>query len=308
MSGPKIDQHSKLGWDDLRVALALGRAGSVRAASRALGVSHSTVLRRLEALETSTGAQLFDRSPAGWELTAAGQDVFESAGELETIVLGLERRVEGRDHRLAGPVRVTMPEPILPVLAPDLLRFSAAHPDIDLTTTVGSAFADLALREADIALRVSPEPTPSLIGRRVAMTSCAIYGTKRYLQGRSLRDLERLDWVGLPPESTALFAQWMNRNVPNANVVLRVDTTSAIREAVDADAGVAIIPCAAAATRGYRRVRKLPELDAPLWVLTHEDLRSKARLRTCRDFLAEAIANKRDVFLGRPFIGARARS
>ena len=132
------------------------------------------------------------------------------------------------------------------------------------------------------------------------MTSCAIYGSKRYLQGRSLRDLEKLDWVGLPPDSSALFAQWMNRNVPNAKVVFRLDTTSAVREAVDADAGVAIIPCAAASVRDYRLVRRLPELDAPLWVLTHADLRSKARLRTCRDSLAEAITNKRDLFIGRP--------
>lgn len=298
-SGPKTDRKLPLCWDDLRVALALGRARSVRAASRALGVSHSTVLRRLESLERSTGAQIFDRGKSSWELTAAGQDVFDSAGELEAIIVGLERRVEGRDLRLAGPVRVSMPAPVLSVLAPDLLRFSAAHPHIELTTTVSERFVDLALREADIALRVSPRPTPSLVGRRLAMTASAIYGTKRYLEGRSLRDLDQLDWVTHPSESSLPFAKWFNENVPNAHVVLRADTLGAIRTAVDADAGVAILPCALAPLGDYRMVRRLPELDAPLWVLTHEDLRSKARLRACRDFIAEAIAQKRDLFSGK---------
>ncbi len=298
LGGPKTDHISKLSWDDLRVALALGRAGSVRAASRLLGVSHSTILRRLESLESSTDTKLFERGPTGWEMTAAGQDVFDSAGELEAIVLGLERRVEGRDLRLAGPVRVALPEPLLPAILPDLLRFSAEHPDIELTTTVSDTYVDLSLREADIALRVAIEPSPTLFGRRVAMTACAVYGTNRYIEGRSVRDIEKLDWVGLPIESNAHFAQWMNRNVPDARVALRVDAESSVREAVEANAGVAIVPCVVANIRGYRLVRRLPELDAPLWVLTHQDLRSQARLRACRDFLTAAIADKRHLFVG----------
>lgn len=199
----------------------------------------------------------------------------------------------------AAPVRVTMPEAVLPAILPDLLRFAADHPDIELTTTVSDTYVDLSLREADIALRVAVEPSPTLFGRRVAMTACAVYGTKRFLEGKSVRDLEKLDWVGLPIESTAHFAQWMNRNVPNARVVLRVDTESSVQEAVDANAGVAIVPCVVAATRGYRLVRRLPELDAPLWVLTHQDLRSQARLRACRDFLTKAIAQKHHLFVGK---------
>ena len=67
---------------------------------------------------TTTKVGLFERKPDGYELTVAGKDVFDSAGELEEIVRALERRVEGRDLRLSGAVRVTLPDPFLPLLLP----------------------------------------------------------------------------------------------------------------------------------------------------------------------------------------------
>jgi DNA-binding transcriptional LysR family regulator len=97
--GPKIDQ---LSWDDLRVALVLARTGSVRKTGRELGVSHSTVLRRIRELEAAAGVQLFVNKGEGYEPTAAGQDVFDTASDLEETVLGLERRIAGRDQRLSG--------------------------------------------------------------------------------------------------------------------------------------------------------------------------------------------------------------
>src|SRR3954471_5200805 len=87
-------------WDDLRTALALARAGSIRKAARALGVSHSTVLRRLRALEAAVGVQLFVDKGEGYEATPAGQDVFDTATTLDEAVTGLERRVSGQDLRL----------------------------------------------------------------------------------------------------------------------------------------------------------------------------------------------------------------
>src|SRR6185436_1446139 len=109
--GPKTNH---LDWEDLRSALHLARSGSVRRAARALGVSHSTVLRRLAALEATTRVRLFERKPDGYELTPAGQDVFDTARDLEEGVAALERRVAGRDLRLSGTVRVTLPDPFLP--------------------------------------------------------------------------------------------------------------------------------------------------------------------------------------------------
>jgi DNA-binding transcriptional LysR family regulator len=295
--GPKTDH---LSWDDLRTALHLARGGSVRRAARALGVSHSTILRRLEALEDASGVRLFEKKPDGWELTPAGQDVFDTARDLEEMVNALERRVQGLDARLAGPVRLTLPDPFLPLLLPDIRAIVRAHRDIEVTLAVATGYADLAHREADVALRTAAEPPPDLVGRRLASAGVGIYGSARYLAGRATKDLESLDWVGWEAESQMAFNQWMRRHVPKAHVALRLSNAWAIRDAVDADVGVAILPCAlGAAYETWRRVKLVKDASAPLWILTHKDLRTTTRVRVVRDALAEAVVKKRAVIEGR---------
>jgi DNA-binding transcriptional LysR family regulator len=287
-------------WADLRIALFLARAGSVRRAARDLGVSHSTILRRIEALEGSTGVKLFERKSEGYELTAAGQDVFDTAGVLEDAVLALERRVEGRDLQLAGAVRVTLPDPFLPILLPVLREFGATYPHIALTVGVEVAFADLAHREADVAIRIAQTPPPDLVGRRLALAGVAVYGAESYLADHSTNDLESLDWIGWEADSRMMFESWMRQNVPNARVGLRVSSAWGIRDAVDAGLGVSLFPCALGGIqRGWRRVRLIGEGSTPLWILTHKDLRTMARVRVLRDFLAHAIVKRRAIIEGR---------
>ena len=295
-----VEKQTTLSWDDLRVALAVARAGSVRAASRTLGVSHSTVLRRLQELEAAAGTRLFERTAERYEATTAGHDVVDTARELEDVVTALERRVEGRDLRLSGPIRVTLPDPLLPSLLPVFKRFGETYPDIDTTLSVGNEYLDLAQREADLALRIAVEPPPDLIGRRVAYVACAVYGSRHYLRGRSTRKLEELDWVGWPPSFTTAFARWMHEHVPEARLALRVESSWTARDAVHAGLGVALLPCAVGdAEPSWRRVRPVPEIGAPLWILTHRDLRSTARVRVLRDALAHAIGEKRALYEGK---------
>ncbi len=296
-NGPKTH---RLDWDDLRTALHLARGGSVRKAARALGVSHSTILRRVATLESASGVRLFERTARGLDLTAAGQDVFDTARDVEELVTGLERRVAGRDLRPSGPVRITLPDPMLPLLLPDLRVIADAYPAIGLTLAVTTGYVDLAHREADVALRVAAEPPPDLVGRRLVTAGVGIYGSARYLAKRRTSDLEALEWVGWEAGSSMAFAQWMNDNVPRARVVLRVTHGWAIREAVDAGVGVAILPCAlGGASASWRRVRRVEEAAAPLWILTHRDLRTAARVRVVRDAIADAVLRKRRVVEGR---------
>ena len=261
-TGAKTDH---LHWDELRTALFLARGRSVRHAARTLGVSHSTVLRRIADLEKSAGVRLFDKTGDGYELTTAGQDVFDTAKNLEEIVSGLERRVYGRDLALSGAVRVTLPDPMLPPLLPVFRDFARSHPEIAVTLAVGTTFADLAHREADIAIRVASEPPPELVGRRVVKAGVGIYGRSRYLRKRAIEDLASLDWVVWQPGSESMFARWMDKHVRSARIALRITEVAAVRDAVDAGVGVAILPCAFAEGRpGWQRVALLPELATPL--------------------------------------------
>ncbi|MEM7437027.1 MAG: LysR family transcriptional regulator, partial [Myxococcota bacterium] len=94
-------------WNDVRYYLALARLGSVRAAGAKLGVSHSTVARRVEALEARLAARLFDRNRDGYTLTDAGRRMLSRAERVEKEMLALERDLVGQDERLAGPVCIT---------------------------------------------------------------------------------------------------------------------------------------------------------------------------------------------------------
>src|SRR3977135_814570 len=104
-------------WDDVRYFLAVARGGSVRAAAARLGVNHATVLRRIAQLEERLGAQMFEKLPSGYRLTAAGEGGVELATQREASALQLETRVFGRDQGLRGLLRVTL----APTLATHLL-------------------------------------------------------------------------------------------------------------------------------------------------------------------------------------------
>src|SRR4051812_43776618 len=98
---------SRIPWDDLRYVLAVAAEGSLAGAARALGVNHTTVLRRMNRFEEQLGARLFERLPTGYLLTADGEELISAARQMEDTVVTLERRLSGQDRKLAGAVRVT---------------------------------------------------------------------------------------------------------------------------------------------------------------------------------------------------------
>ncbi len=294
-----VQNQTSAFWDDFRVVLFLAREGSVRSAARALGVSHSTVLRRLGVLETAMGARLFERHVDGYVLTAAGQDVFDTATQVEDVVGALGRRVEGRDARLSGRVRITLPDPLLRPMLPIFEEVGRAYPDIEMTLASAAGYLDLAHREADIALRIADEPPPTLVGRRLARVAVGVYGAKSYLGKRSTRNLSALDWIHMDVDSSMAFARWMREKVPKARIALRVTEPWSLRDAVDAGFGVTVLPCLTGdGERSWRRVCLIPEIAPPLWILTHRDLRTTARVRVLRDALSEAILRRRGLLEG----------
>jgi DNA-binding transcriptional LysR family regulator len=144
------------------------------------------------------------------------------------------------------------------------------------------------------------EAAYSPAGRRLASAAAAVYGHESYLEGRSTRDLSSLDWVGWDADSTMAFARWMRTHVPSARVGLRVNTAWAMRDAGDAGIGVALFPCAfGSVCPGWRRVHAVRDVSAPLRILTHQDLKTTARVRVLRDYLAERIVARRAVIEGK---------
>src|SRR6185312_14678928 len=139
-------------WDDVRYFLAVARGGSVRAAAERLEVNHTTVLRRIAQLEERLGAQMFEKLPSGYRLTAAGEEVLEFAEQMEASSNRLETRVFGRDPGVRGLLRVTLaPTLATHLFMADFAEFARQHPDIEMEILSSGELANLTNREADVA-------------------------------------------------------------------------------------------------------------------------------------------------------------
>ena len=142
-------------WDDVRYFLAAARGGSVRAAAKRLGVNHATVLRRIAQLEERLGAQMFEKQPSGYRLTAAGEEVLELANHGSVIAPAGDAGLRSSSQSARGLLRVTLP-PFLAthLLMPDFADFRLLYPDIEMEILSSGALANLTNREADVAIRI----------------------------------------------------------------------------------------------------------------------------------------------------------
>ncbi|MEM9187695.1 MAG: LysR family transcriptional regulator [Myxococcota bacterium] len=291
-------------WNDVRYFLALARLGSVRAAGEALGVSHSTVARRVEALEAQLAARLFDRSRDGYTLTAAGHSMMPCAERVEGELAALERELAGKDERLAGTVRLTCcDEFVSDILLRELTAFCGTFPRIELGMTTDSRSYDLSKGEADIAIRtlqVSAEPPEHLIGRKLTEIYVANYVATAHTDRRD-PEVEGSHPRWLAFETRKYMEQMIAAgSYPTVPPWGSFSSIALLMQGAREGLGIAILPCYAADREpSLRRLRK-PDLlhVANLWLVSHPDLRDNARFRAARDCVAQAIASQASLFRG----------
>lgn len=280
----------------MRVFLAVARRGSVRAAARDLDVNHATVSRRVIRLETALGAKLFVRAPSGYLLTPAAEELQRAVEQMEVQATAVERRLTGRDEELRGTLRVTVPLALAEnLMMPDIADFTASHPDIDLRVMLSYGLVDLARHKADVAIRMSNDPAPSLVGRRLVKMHKAIYATPEYLR------LPRDSWTWLGWGDASASPPWIQQSpFPKLPMRTHLDSPLAQLQGAKAGMGISMLPCFLGDCEpALRRVdgRSIPERD--LWLLTHDDLRRTGRVRAFMDHMARAILDRRDLIEGR---------
>lgn len=292
-----------LDWDDLRFALAVASGGSLAAAGRQLGVNHTTVLRRIAALEKRLGARLFERSPTGYALTAHGEELVEAARGIGETVGRLELKLAGADPSVSGPIRMTTTDTLMTSLLPDILAgLKAAHPGIEVEATTSNLFLSLTRREADVAIRPADDPPPALFGRRISSVGFAVFGWRDAAAGKPPPDIERRRWI-VPDDSLSATAaaRWVASSFPDAAVAARADSFVTMAVLAEAGLGVAALPCYLG-DRSPALVRLSEPIEAMrtgLWLLTHEHLRRSARIRTFLEFVGTALARQRKAIEGR---------
>lgn len=283
-------------WNDLRFFLEVARTGSVSAAAQRLGVNHSTVSRRISSLEEEQGVRLFDRVQSGYLLTEAAEPIYQKALEIESHHHAVDRLLFAGDQRLSGTLTVTMPHDLANhCVIPHLERFTHQYPAVELKLVVSAGLRDLAAREADIAVRLTPAPPDFLVGKKVADLRHGIYCARHYHTGTGPTHV--ICWNG----ETELPA-WAKQHFPDARIVLKVDDLASMYAAVKAGIGLARMPCYLPDTLADHNIRKL---DLPLvpstwgvWILHHADLRETARVRAGKEFLTDILRNQRAYFEG----------
>lgn len=291
-----------LDWDDLRVFLAITRSKTLSGAARTLGVNQTTVTRRLEALEKKLGARLFDRSPGGVTPTSAAADVVQVAERVEDNVASIERRIFGQDMRLTGELRVTTIDMSAHYDTELFETFANRYPEIELELSVGYFPRNLTRREADVAIRWTDKPPEHLVGHHVATAEYAIYGARSLLEKHAddtaLEDFPWVDWD--IANNARVTAQWMRDNVPHAHVACRYDMALALHAAIKTGMGLGFMPCAYGdADASLLRVRPVqPGFGINIWLLTHPDLRSTARVRAFMQHAAAYFESRHDQFSG----------
>jgi DNA-binding transcriptional LysR family regulator len=287
-----------MNWDDLRFVLALSRAGSLARAAKQLGVDHTTVGRRIEALEHALGVRLFTRTSSGYVPTAEAEGHLVKIREVEDAVLALERGAVAQREAIEGTVRVTSPETFgVRYLAPRLAILGREHPGLTIELVTGGAILDLARREADIAVRFFRSKHENLVVKRVAEVAHGLYASERYLARRPLRnagELHKHPILTSLPGPNVVEAEWVKRLTGDAKPAFVSEQTIALIEAARVDAGIAVLPRYLGDAEPTLRHLPMPdEPREPVWITVHRDLKQTPRVRVVLDHLSACLERDR---------------
>ncbi len=281
-------------WDDIRYFLAVARGGSVRAAALGLGVNHATVLRRIAQLEDRLGAQMFEKLPSGYRLTAAGEEVVELAKQMEAASLQLETRVLGRDQSVRGLLRVTLaPTLTTHLLMPDFADFTRLHPDIEMEILSSGELANLTNREADVAIRVAYDRKTlplNLHGLKGPELFGGIYISRDRLAAWRAGAMEPMRWIVISMNGIPDWARSVK--VHTGGVPFRTTDGQAQIVAVRQGLGITTLPCFVGDADPL--LARVPETElhmyGTLWLLTHGEPRKTKRVRLFMEFVSRRLA------------------
>ena len=233
-----------LNWDDLRYFLRAVQSGTLAGAARAMDVDHSTIGRRLSALERALGAPLVLRGPGGLHLTPLGESLVPLVQEMGRVAIDIHGRVTQRQAR----VRLAMPTGFTKLFTANLARLRAAEPQLTLELLTGAKVIDLKKGEADLAIRSGPVREQDLIARPLGESGWSLYASPVYLARRPAPvdpdDLSGHDIIGYDLTLSAVpAAMWIEQRMRGATLALRSREMTDMLVAALSGAGLAVLPC-----------------------------------------------------------------
>ncbi len=282
-------------WSDVRIFLAIARAGTLGAAARVTGLTQPTMGRRLKALEASVGRVLFQRTSKGFVLTDEGAVVMAHAERMEDEAIALQRQLAGRERQLEGTLRVSCSDWFgLHILAPIVAAFSVRHPKVVVELLTESRQLNLSRREADLVFRIIPFAEAEVVSRKLLRMPYGAFVREGTSQpevgdGAGHRLIIMDEAFGRMPD-----VKWLTETYPNAAIGARSNSRDVQAKLCADGAGIAVLPLPlAASVHGLMRIdagEAPPGRDT--WVGYHRDLRHLPRLRALLDFIIESVPQR----------------
>lgn len=291
-----------LEWNDLELILAICRAESLSGAARALAINHSTVSRKINAVEERTGVRFFNRLPQGYVMTTAGQAVREHAERMEEEVDELSRKILGQDAALSGRIRLTCSEGLAVEFLPKLVaEFREQYPDVSVHIEPKHQALDLSKKAAEVAVRYARKPPESAFGRKVCGFRAALYSSREYIEKTRGTPLAEQNWC-IAADTATWLVPWIFPDIEAAahRTVMSSGSPQGVINAVVSGQGNMVMACnlVDADSRLVRISENLEHLNMDVWILTHGDLRSTARIRALMSHLYNGLSARRDEFIG----------
>lgn len=297
-----------LDWDKIRIFHAVAEAGSFTHAGEVLNLSQSAVSRQISALEQSLSVPLFHRHARGLILTEQGEELYSSAHDVYHQLAMAEARLTDSKERPQGTLKVSTTVGFGSVwLTPRIKEFLDAYPEIEVSIVLAYNEVDLSMREADVAIRLTPPTQPDLVQRHLMSFRNYVYASPDYLEEHGMpssqEDLDHHNLITFGEEmgdQSALspslnFLLDTGKGNRRRKPVLQVNNIYGIYRAVLSGLGIGSLPEYMVEGAG-NLVRVLPELQSPdtdVYYVYPEELRQSARISVFRDFLLRKVRETR---------------
>ncbi len=288
--------------DDLRYLAAMADCGRLVTAARTLGVDHSTVSRRLQALEQALGVRVLNRASDGWELTEAGRDILEHARTIQRAVELAAHTAAGTHNRcLVGTVRITAADGFgTRFVVPAIAKVQKQHPGVNIELITGAKQLTLRENSFDLAVTLGVPPSLRLHSEPLCEYDNAFFASERYLAEHgdpttleelkqhpiiffvdALQRIRELDLADFAPDSVVRFS--------STNIF-------ALMEAVRQDLGIALV--SKFMTYSCPDVRRIaldmPPARVPVMLMARREAMRRREIAVVREALHEEVRLRRD--------------
>ncbi|MBM7368705.1 LysR family transcriptional regulator [Gordonia hydrophobica] len=295
-----------LSADDLQYFLAVARTGRLVRAAQDLGVDHSTVGRRINALERDTGQRLFDRTPEGWHLTPAGQRLVDPAEAVASAVRDANASLGNRTSHLQGNVRILSTDGFGSfILAPRLRKLADEHPQLTIELVTATAQLDHSVRSFDVAVTLGRPNSDRIHARPLADYKLRLYASPNYLRNappiETLADLANHDLIWYVDKLLDVNPlRTIPKRIPTE---IKIQSTNLVAHWQAAAAGVGIAPMPQFVAAGDDRlVHILPDVEfsARFWLILPKEHARLPRVRAVADLIQQIAAAEAQLLNGPP--------